>query len=84
MTAEAPAKRPARLDGRLSSDGGSARRREQAASNTLSASSQGSDATASQRPGATAREGFGANLALLQAVVRWRMETRPGSGSERR
>jgi hypothetical protein len=32
MTAAAPAKRPARLDGRLSDDGGSARRREQVAS----------------------------------------------------
>jgi hypothetical protein len=33
MTAAAPAKRPARLDGRLSSDGGSARWRERAAGN---------------------------------------------------
>jgi hypothetical protein len=39
-------------------------------------SSQGSDATAARRSGATAREGFGAHLALLQAVVRWRMEIR--------
>jgi hypothetical protein len=41
-TAAAPAKRPARLDDRLSSDGGSARWRERAAGNTQSASSQGS------------------------------------------
>jgi hypothetical protein len=84
MTAVAPAKRPAQLDGRLSSDGGSAQRREQAAGNTPTTSSQGSYATAARRPGAIAREGIGAHLALLQAVVRWRMEIRRGSGSERR
>jgi hypothetical protein len=42
MTAAAPTKRPARLDGRLSDDGGSAQRREQAAGNKQTASSQGS------------------------------------------
>jgi hypothetical protein len=41
-TAAAPAKRPARLDGRLSSDGGSARWRERVAGNTQTTSSQGS------------------------------------------
>jgi hypothetical protein len=41
-TAVTPAKRPARLDGRLSSDGGSARWRERAAGNTQKTSSQGS------------------------------------------
>jgi hypothetical protein len=41
-TAAAPAKRPARLDDRLSSDGGSARWRERAAGNTQTTSSQGS------------------------------------------
>jgi hypothetical protein len=40
MTAAAPAKRPARLDGRLLDDGGSARRCEQAAGNKQTASSQ--------------------------------------------
>jgi hypothetical protein len=41
-TAAAPAKRPARLDDRLSNDGGSARWRERAAGNTQTTSSQGS------------------------------------------
>jgi hypothetical protein len=59
--AAAPAKRPARLDGRLSSDGRSARRREQAAGNTPTMSSQGSDASAARRPGTTARGDFGAH-----------------------
>jgi hypothetical protein len=41
-TAAAPAKRPARLDDRLSSDGGSARWRERAAGNTQTTSPPGS------------------------------------------
>jgi hypothetical protein len=65
MTAAAPAKRPARLEDRLSSDGGSARRRDagQRPSHTNSEPIRLSPASA-RRPGPQQGEGFSAHLAF--------------------
>jgi hypothetical protein len=64
MTAAAPAKRPARLDGRLSSDGGSARRRGAGQRATQKQRAHMARSSLGSKAGSTTREGFSAHLAL--------------------
>jgi hypothetical protein len=75
-------KRLARLDGRLSSDGGSARRREGAAGNIQTASSQGSVLPRLEGRVHNKVKGVEAHLALLDTMakkVRWSRERRLGA-----